>query len=128
MKVQHCQFVEMGRRIKAPKRKLSIGAKRDLVEAIDSEPSWMDDIVIYLKEDKLPDDREQALRVRYHTEHYLLLNKLYKREVSTPLLRCLDDQETKEVISEIHDGLCGNYARASPSHIRLCCRDSIGLR
>ena len=33
-------------------------AKRDLVEAIDSEPSWMDDIVVYLKEDKLPDDRE----------------------------------------------------------------------
>ena len=28
-------------------------AKRDLVGAIDSEPSWIDDIVIYLKEDKL---------------------------------------------------------------------------
>ena len=35
-------------------------AKRDLVEAIDSEPSWMDDIIIYPKEDKLPEDREQA--------------------------------------------------------------------
>ena len=32
-------------------------AKRDLVEAIESDPSWMDDIVIYLKEDKLPEDR-----------------------------------------------------------------------
>ena len=30
--------------------------KRDLVEAIDSEPSWMDDIIVYLKEDKLPED------------------------------------------------------------------------
>ena len=35
-------------------------AKRDLVEAIDSEPSWIDDIVIYLKEDKLSEDRESA--------------------------------------------------------------------
>ena len=48
--------------------------KRDLVEAIDSEPSWMDDIIIYLKEDKLLDDREQAQRVRYHAEYYLLVN------------------------------------------------------
>ena len=35
-------------------------AKRNLVEAIDSEPSWIDDIVIYLKEDKLSEDRESA--------------------------------------------------------------------
>ena len=38
-------------------------AKRDLVEAIDSDPSCMDDIVIYLREDKLPGDRVQAQRV-----------------------------------------------------------------
>ena len=64
-------------------------AKEDLVEAIDSEPSWMDEIVIYLKEDKLTEDQEQAQRVRYYAEHYLLLNsKLHKRGVSTPLLRC----------------------------------------
>ena len=61
--------------------------KRDLEEEIDAEPSWMDEIFVYLKEDNLPDDREQARRVRYHAEHYLLLNgKLYKRGVSTPLL------------------------------------------
>ena len=33
-------------------------AKRDLVGTIDTEPSWMDDIIIYLNEDKLPEDRE----------------------------------------------------------------------
>ena len=54
--------------------------KRDLVGAIDLESSWIDEIVVYLKEDKLPEDREQARRVKYHAEHYLLLNdKLYKR-------------------------------------------------
>ena len=51
-----------------------------MVEAIDSEPSWLDDIVVYLKEDKMPGDRDLAQRVRYHAEHYLLLNdNLYKR-------------------------------------------------
>ena len=85
-------------------------AKRDLVDAIDLEPSWMDEIVVYLKQDKLPEDREQARRVKYYAEHYLLLNdKLYNREVLTPLLRCLDDKKAKEVLSEIHDGVCGNH-------------------
>ena len=104
-------------------------AKQGLVEATDSEPSWIDDIVVYLKEDKLPEDQDLVRRVRYYAEHYLLLNdKLYKRGVLTPLLRFLNDKEAKEVLSEIHDGVCGNHARGSPSHIRRCCRDSIGPR
>ena len=87
-------------------------AMRDLVEAIDSEHSWMDDIAIYLKEDKLPKDRELARRVRYYAEHYLLVNdKLYKRGVSIPLLRCLSDKDVKEVLSEIHNGVYRNHAR-----------------
>ena len=70
----------------------------------------MDAFVIYLKEDKLPEDREHTQRVRYHAEHYLLLNdNLYKRRVLTALLRCLDDKKAKEVLSEIHDGVCGNH-------------------
>ena len=102
-------------------------AMRDLVEAIDSEHSWMDDIAIYLKEDKLPKDRERAQRVRYHAGHYLLVNdKLYKRGVSTSLLRCLNDKEAKEVLSEIYDGVYD--AGGSPSHIRLYCRDFISPR
>ena len=34
-----------------------------------SEPSWIDEIVIYLKENKLPENREHAQRIRYHAEH-----------------------------------------------------------
>ena len=84
---------------------------------------------IYFKEDKLPEDREQAWRVRYHTEHYLLLNdKIYKRGVSILLLRCLNDKEAKDVLSEIHDGVCENHAWSSPSHIKLYYRDSISPR
>ena len=71
----------------------------------------MDEIVIYLKEDMLQENQGQARRVRYHAEHYLLLNdKLYKRGVSTPLLRCLDAKEAKEVLNEIYDRVCGNHA------------------
>ena len=50
-------------------------------------------------------------RFRYHAEHYLLLNvRLYKRGISTPLLGCLNIEEAKRVLSEIHDGVCGNHS------------------
>ena len=73
-------------------------AKQNSIEAIDAQPSWIDDIVIYLKDDRLPEDRDLARKIRYHAEHFLLLNdKLYKRGISTPLLRlpCLNDEEAK---------------------------------
>ena len=85
--------------------------KQNAVKAIDAQPSWMDNIVIYLKDDKLPEDRDLAQKVKYHAEHYLLLNnKLYKRGISTPLLRCLNNEEAKRVLNEIHDGVCGNHS------------------
>ena len=43
--------------------------KQSSVKAIDAQPSWMDDIVIYLKDDRLPEDRDLARKVRYHAEH-----------------------------------------------------------
>ena len=33
-------------------------SRPNLVESITEEPSWMDELIAYLKEDKLPDDRE----------------------------------------------------------------------
>ena len=85
--------------------------KQHSIEAIDAQPSWMDDFVIYLKEDRLPEDRDMARKVRYDAEHYLLLNgRLYKRGISTSLLRCLNIEEAKRVLSEIHDGVCGNHS------------------
>ena len=34
--------------------------KQHSIEAINTQPSWMDDIIIYLKEDRLPEERDQA--------------------------------------------------------------------
>ena len=87
---------------------------RDLVDVIDSEPSQMDDILIYLREDKLPDDQEQVRRVWYHAENYLLVSsKLYKKGVSTALLRCLNDKEAKDVTT------CFNGPRLLLAYVRI---------
>ena len=70
--------------------------KKLSIEVIGTQPSWIDDIIVYLKEDRLPEDRDLPRKVKYHAEHYLLLNgKLYKRGISTPLLRCLNVEEAK---------------------------------
>ena len=71
----------------------------------------MEEIATYLRDDRLPNDREAARRVKYHAEHYLLLgDRLYKRGISTPLLRCLGPEEAQAVLQEIHEGVCGNHA------------------
>lgn len=40
----------------------------------------------------------------------LLNDRLYKRGISTPLLRCLNIEEAERVLCEIHDGVCGNHS------------------
>jgi hypothetical protein len=34
---------------------------------------------------------------------------LYRRSISTPLLKCLSLQESFYVLQEIHEGICGLY-------------------
>ena len=85
--------------------------KQHSIKAIDVQLLWMDDIIVYLKKDRLPEDRDLERKIRYHAEHYFLLNgRLYKRGISTPLLRCLNVKEAKRVLSKIHDGVCGNHS------------------
>lgn len=42
---------------------------------IDPETSWTDEILEYLKHDKLPDDKDEARRVKYHAKKYLTENE-----------------------------------------------------
>ncbi|XP_072079343.1 uncharacterized protein [Arachis hypogaea] len=38
-----------------------------------------------------------------------IAGELYKRGFSQPLLKCLNKDETKEVMDEVHEGICGNH-------------------
>ena len=86
--------------IEEPKRVLSI----------ELESSWMDPILCYLRTGALPDDNLVARKVSHQAFHYVLYDdKLYKRSLKLPLLKCLLSSEMDYVIREVHEGIYNNH-------------------
>ena len=76
------------------------------------EPSWMDPIIAYLKNGKLPEEKTEAHILRLKLAHYVLYNeKLYRRGYLMPLLKYILPMEAKNIMWEIHEGICENHAR-----------------
>ena len=42
----------------------------------------------------------------------MLNEKLYKRDFSQPYLRCVEEEEAKYVLEEVHGGICGDHIGA----------------
>jgi hypothetical protein len=74
--------------------------------------SWAQDFIDYIKENKLPANREEATRIIRRSKNYVLVDdNLYKRAASLGvLLKCITREEGKEIIQEIHSGCYGNHA------------------
>ena len=74
----------------------------------------MDEIVTYLTSEVSLEDRDQARRVKYHVEKYLIYNdKLYCHRISILLLYCLYLEEVEQVFREIYEGIYGNHVRGN---------------
>ena len=83
------------------------------VQQIENEGNWMTPIVTYLKDGRLSKEKDEAKKVRVKSTRYVLMDKvLYKRGFSQPYLRCLAPDEANYVLSEIHEGACGNHSGA----------------
>ncbi|KAK2425775.1 hypothetical protein QL285_024519 [Trifolium repens] len=71
---------------------------------------WRYPIIKYLQEDTLPEEKEEAARLKRTALQYAMIgDKLYKRGFSTPLLLCVSDMESRRIMHEIHEGSCGNH-------------------
>ncbi|KAL5564753.1 hypothetical protein UlMin_027917 [Ulmus minor] len=85
--------------------------KRQQVDAISDKPTWMDPIMAYLRDGTLPQDKFEARRLRYRSARYYLdKDKLRKRSFSSPSLTCLNEDQAKYVLQEVHEGVCGNHS------------------
>ncbi|KAL5567021.1 hypothetical protein UlMin_030185 [Ulmus minor] len=81
------------------------------ITTIDASDSWMTPIVSYLTSDELPEDRNEARRLRAKAARFTIHDgKLLKRSFSGPYLRCVTPIEASHVLSELHDGECGNHS------------------
>ncbi|KAL5569097.1 hypothetical protein UlMin_025672 [Ulmus minor] len=81
------------------------------VTTIDASDSWMTPIMRYLTSDELPEDRNEARRLRAKAARFTIHDgKLLKRSFSGPYLRCVTPVEASHILSELHDGECGNHS------------------
>ncbi|XP_075633657.1 uncharacterized protein LOC142606146 [Castanea sativa] len=72
---------------------------------------WMAPIVSYLQDGHLPHDSMEARKIKARVARFTILNDtLYKRGLSLPYLKCIDEEEAKYVLHEIHEGICGDHA------------------
>ncbi|XP_074368139.1 uncharacterized protein LOC141708414 [Apium graveolens] len=63
------------------------------------------------QEGTLPEDKFKARRLCYQAARYAMYDEvLYKRGFNQPLLRCVDKEEENYILSEVHEGICGNHS------------------
>jgi hypothetical protein len=80
------------------------------------EVDWKVAYIDYIKEHKLPPGVDpksaEATRILRCSKGYVLVGgNLYKRRsASGILMKCVNTEEGKEILQEIHEGVCGNHA------------------
>jgi hypothetical protein len=85
-------------------------------DVMDIEPApvkadWRDKYVAWLAREELPTDRAVARRIARMAKSFALVDgELYKRAASGILQRCIPIPEGREILRDIHAGICGHHA------------------
>jgi hypothetical protein len=73
--------------------------------------AWISEIRDYLKENVLPEDHMSAERIVRLAKRYTLVEgDLYRRGANGVLMRCITQEEGRELLAEIHGGECGSHS------------------
>ncbi|XP_075675066.1 uncharacterized protein LOC142644311 [Castanea sativa] len=74
-------------------------------------PSWMDPIVIFLKDNIFPKEKGEADKVRRKASCFWLSEdeKLYKHSFSGPYLLCVHPEAIDPLLEELHEGIYGGH-------------------
>ena len=74
-------------------------------------PSWMDPIILFLREDVLSEDKSKVNKVRRKAPRFWLSEdqKLYKRSFFGPYLLCIHPEALDLLLEELHEGICGSH-------------------
>nr|GEZ51875.1 reverse transcriptase domain-containing protein [Tanacetum cinerariifolium] len=85
---------------------------KEVTTVIEEEgPTWMTELVNYLKEGILPGDEKEARKLRLKARQYELMEgALYKQSFLTPWLRCVGPLQAEYVMKKIHEGSCSMHA------------------
>jgi hypothetical protein len=73
---------------------------------------WRQPFIDYIREQKVPSDKNLAEQLIRRAKSYVLVeDKLYRRgATSGVLMKCVPRKEGRDILKEIHKGVCGNHA------------------
>jgi hypothetical protein len=72
---------------------------------------WRQPFIDYIREQKVPTDKNPAEQIIRLAKSYVLVgDKFYRRgSTSGVLMKCVPREEGKDILEEIHKGVCGNH-------------------
>jgi hypothetical protein len=91
------------------------GHGADEAEAINTKPApsegdWRDKYITWMDRGELPSDRSEARRIARMAKSFALVGgELYKRAASDVLQRCVPIPQGRELLRDIHAGMCGHH-------------------
>jgi ribonuclease HI len=73
---------------------------------------WRQPFIDYIREQKVPTDKNLAEQLICRAKSYVLVgDKLYRWDATSGvLMKCVPREEGKDILEEIHKGVCGNHA------------------
>jgi ribonuclease HI len=81
------------------------------VEPAPTRVDWRDKYIAWMDQGELPSDRAEARCIARMAKSFALVNgELYKRAASGVLQRCVPIPEGRELLQDIHAGICGHHA------------------
>jgi ribonuclease HI/transposase InsO family protein len=91
------------------------GYGADEAEAMEIEPvpstgDWRDKYIAWMDRGELPSDRSEARHIARMAKSFTLVGgELYKRAASGVLQRCVPIPQGRELLRDIHAGVCGHH-------------------
>nr|CAE02263.2 OSJNBb0049I21.2 [Oryza sativa Japonica Group] len=77
------------------------------------EADWREPLIRFLTSQELPQDKDEAERISRRSKLYVMHEaELYKKNPSGILQRCVSLEEGRQLLKDIHSGICGNHAAA----------------
>ena len=91
----------------------SVDLNNEEISSVMSEPSWMEPSWDYLMEGQLPNDSNEASKLRSRFARFTIhRGTLYKRGFFTHILKCIAREDANYVLREVHEGVYGNHIEA----------------
>jgi hypothetical protein len=80
-------------------------------EVMPVEPDWHGPFMDHLLHEWLPEDQAEARLLTRRTKSFVMRDgELYRRSTSGIFQRCISSVEGRNLLFDIHEGVCGHHA------------------